>query len=211
MRSLHHQGPQVTVAFLADVQLRFALAGISAPRAQPQKASHIPASAKSVRIVQGQNVSQRDQRPYTFHLFQPGHFGVIFLGDLLDLPIVFRDALVERFDFRQQRIQGIAELRAQPWRLFGPFVPCRTSSTARQTISSILARHSSAPSVFSPARPARGSPSGELRFRAPMTHWSQQARIDAGEPSQRPGVELIIFAVLSPISRTFRAWATITS
>jgi hypothetical protein len=38
---------------------------------------------------------------------------VDFLGDLLDTTIVFRDALVQRFNFLQQRIQGVSQLLAQ--------------------------------------------------------------------------------------------------
>jgi hypothetical protein len=49
-----------------------------------------------MRIVQGQNVGQSDQCSYSLHLFEQSNFGIHFLGDLLDAPIVFRDALVQR-------------------------------------------------------------------------------------------------------------------
>jgi hypothetical protein len=93
VRTLHHQRPKVTVSFLADVQFWFALTGVPTPGTQPEKTSCIPAAAKSVWIIQGQNVRQCDQYPHTFHLLQQGNFGVNFLGDLLDPVIVSRDSL----------------------------------------------------------------------------------------------------------------------
>jgi hypothetical protein len=41
----------------------------------------------------------RDQCFLLLHLFEQRHFGIHFLGDLLDAPIVFRDALLQRCDF----------------------------------------------------------------------------------------------------------------
>ena len=49
-----------------------------------------------MRIVQGQNVGQSNQCSYSLHLLEQRNFGIHFLGDLLDAPIVFRDALVQR-------------------------------------------------------------------------------------------------------------------
>jgi hypothetical protein len=37
----------------------------------------------------------------TFELLQQGNFGVGFRSDLFDPPVIFRNPLVQRFDFRQ--------------------------------------------------------------------------------------------------------------
>src|SRR6266849_4322464 len=97
----------LTVSFLADMHLRLTHARVPAPRTQPQKTPRTPAAAKSVRIVQGQDVSQRNKCSYSLHLFEQSNLGIDFLGDLLDPPIVLIDPLVQRFDFFQQRLQGI--------------------------------------------------------------------------------------------------------
>jgi hypothetical protein len=50
-----------------------------------------------------------------------------------------------------------------------------------------------------------------LRSGTAMLHRTQQLGIDARQPSQRPGIQPIVFLRLSPIKRTLRACATITS
>src|SRR6266550_2397644 len=60
MRTLHQQSSQIRIAFLADAHLRLALAGVSPSRLQPQIAAHVPALAKTMRIFQRQQESQRD-------------------------------------------------------------------------------------------------------------------------------------------------------
>src|SRR5215467_6602101 len=59
LRSLHQQGSQIRIAFLADVHLRLTLPGVSASRLQSQIAAHIAALAKTMRILQRQQEGQR--------------------------------------------------------------------------------------------------------------------------------------------------------
>jgi hypothetical protein len=73
--------------------------------------------------VQGQNGGQRNQCSYSLHLFQQSNFGIHFLGDLLDSPIVFGDALFQRFDFPQQWIEDIPQLGVQSFRDFSIHLP----------------------------------------------------------------------------------------
>jgi hypothetical protein len=117
VRPLHHQGSQVTVSFLADMELRLATARIPAPGTQTQITAHVAAAAKSVRVFQRQHIGQGDQRSHTFHLLEQADLGVVFLGDLLDLPVVCGDPLVQRFDLRFQggwqfHAQARGEIRA---------------------------------------------------------------------------------------------------
>jgi len=44
-------------------------------------------TAKSVWVFQRQHIGQGDQGPHTFHLLEQADLGVVFLGDLLDLPV----------------------------------------------------------------------------------------------------------------------------
>src|ERR1039457_6750370 len=87
---------------------------IRTPWTQPHKTSHVPASAKSTRVVQGQNEGQRNQWSSPFHLFEHSHLRIYFLGDLLDPPVVFRNPFGQRFDFSQQRVQNIPQLLTSP-------------------------------------------------------------------------------------------------
>ena len=81
-------------------------------RTQPEKTSCIPAAAKSVWIVQGQNVGQRNQCSHTFHLFQQSNFDALpwrFARSADRIPRCARSTI----RFPQQRIQGIPQLLAQ--------------------------------------------------------------------------------------------------
>src|SRR3954468_10905581 len=70
--SLHQQRPQVRVAFLADVQLRLALPRVPASWLQSQIAAHVTTLIEAMRILEGQQERQRDQRAYSLHLLQHG-------------------------------------------------------------------------------------------------------------------------------------------
>src|SRR4051812_39757871 len=76
LRSLHQQRPQIGIAFLAYVQLRFALPGVPAPGLQSQIAAHIAALAKAMRIFQRQHERQRDERAYSLDLLQQLHLRI---------------------------------------------------------------------------------------------------------------------------------------
>src|SRR5882724_2013231 len=104
---------QIPVSFFADFLLRLALSGVPPARLQPQKTTYLATLQKPVGVFYLQDIRQRDLRSYTLHLLQQGHFRVHFLGDFLHPPVVFLDALVQRFDFFEQRLQNIPQLCAQ--------------------------------------------------------------------------------------------------
>src|SRR5205823_12054451 len=89
---------------LHDALPIFALAGVSPSWLQSHIAAHVAALAKTMRILQRQHVSERDQRPHALHLVQPCHLRITLPGDLLDLLVVFVNPFAERFDRRQQRL-----------------------------------------------------------------------------------------------------------
>jgi hypothetical protein len=70
VRALYHQRSQVPVSFLADVELRLAVAGVPPPWTQPYIAAQVPAPPESMRIVHRQHVRQRNQRSDTIDLLQ---------------------------------------------------------------------------------------------------------------------------------------------
>jgi hypothetical protein len=43
--------------------------------------------------------SARNQCSYSLHLFEQRNFGAHYLGDFANASIVFRDSLLQRFDF----------------------------------------------------------------------------------------------------------------
>src|SRR3984893_7208903 len=98
MRSLHHHRAEIPVSFFADFLLWFALPGVPAARSQPQKTTYLATFWESMRVLDRQDIGQRDLRSYTLHLLEQGHFRVNFLGDFLHPLVVFLDALVQRFD-----------------------------------------------------------------------------------------------------------------
>src|SRR5579863_7008025 len=108
MRSLHHHGSQIPVALFADALLWLTLSGVPAPGAQPQKTADLATLWESIRVVDRQDVGQRDLCSHAFDLFEQRYFGIHLLGDLLDPLVVFPDALVERFDSPQQGLQYFA-------------------------------------------------------------------------------------------------------
>src|SRR6476661_4143945 len=96
LRPLHQQGAQIRVAFLADVHLRFALAGVSSPGLQPQIATHVAALSETMRIFQPQQERQRDQRAYALDLLQQSYSRITLLCQILDALVVFHDVLAQR-------------------------------------------------------------------------------------------------------------------
>src|ERR1700730_13351271 len=113
MGSLHHHPAQMPVSFFADALLWFALPGVPPARFQSQKTTYLATLQKPMWVFYRQDIRQRDLRSYTLHLLEQGHFRVYFLGDFLHALVVFLDALVQRFDFFEQRFQNILQLRAQ--------------------------------------------------------------------------------------------------
>ncbi|OLB29628.1 MAG: hypothetical protein AUH01_04330 [Acidobacteria bacterium 13_2_20CM_56_17] len=95
------------------IRLRLALSGVPAPRAQPEKTADLATLREPMRIFQGQDIRQRDLCPYPLHLFEQRDLRVALRGDFLHPRVVFLDALVQRFDFCQQRLQGLSQLHTQ--------------------------------------------------------------------------------------------------
>src|ERR1700690_1869979 len=58
-------------------------------RLQSQITAHVAALAEAVRIFQGQQEGQRDQRAYTLDLFQQRHLRVTLLCKLFDPLVIF--------------------------------------------------------------------------------------------------------------------------
>ncbi len=78
---------QIAISLLGDVYLWLVLPRVSAPRPQPEKTSHIAALPESARVFEGQDIRQRDQLTYAFHLLEQCDFRVVLLGHLFDPPI----------------------------------------------------------------------------------------------------------------------------
>src|SRR5678815_4705234 len=212
VRSLYQQGSQIGIAFLADVHLRLALARVSSSRLQTQVAAHIPALTKSMRVFQRQQEGQRDQCAHPLHLLQLCHFGIAFPRQSLDPFIAFPNAFTQRLDSRQQRLQCGSQFRTQPLGLLRIHIayvaPAQPLAIALgQSAGRVHQRRSCAHQPGS--RPDHGQI--RLRLRAAMFHRRQQLRIDPGQPRQGLRIDPIILLSASPINRTLRAWATITS
>src|ERR1700675_3227450 len=113
MRALYHHGSQIAVSFFTDSLLWLALSGVPPARFQPQKTTDLATLQKPMWVFYGQHIRQRDLRSYTLHLLEQGYFRVHFFGDFLHPRVVFFNALVQRFDFFEQRLQNIPQLGAQ--------------------------------------------------------------------------------------------------
>jgi len=66
-----------------------------------------------MRVFDRQHIRQRDQIAYSFHLFEQFGLRICLFGYFFDPPIVFLNSLVQRFDLSKQRLQNLAQLRAQ--------------------------------------------------------------------------------------------------
>ena len=97
---------QVAVSFLADVELRLAVAGVPSPGTQSYITAQVPALPESMRIVHRQHVRQRDQRSDTIDLLQLGYLRVVLLRDLFDLMVIVLDSLGQRLYFLKQWFQS---------------------------------------------------------------------------------------------------------
>src|ERR1035438_2299882 len=115
VRSLHQKLAQIYVAFLADSQLRPALARFTPPRTESYIAPYIPAFPESVRIFYRQHKSQRDQTSYSTHLAQQFGFRIIASGQLLQLLIAGFNLLGQRLHCFQQWRQCLHQSRPHPY------------------------------------------------------------------------------------------------
>src|SRR5258708_2563675 len=109
MRPLDQQSSQVLISRSADAQARGSFSRLFFPWQEPKKRSDISALRKTMRVFQGENVSQGDQRPDTFDLFQETSFRVLRCCDLLNLSVVISDRLIHGFDLLQQWRQRNAQ------------------------------------------------------------------------------------------------------
>src|SRR5260370_7272999 len=66
-----------------------------------------------MRIIQGQDIRQSNLCSYPLHLFEQRDLRVALLGHFLHPRVVFLDALLQRSDFVQQRLQNVTQLRPQ--------------------------------------------------------------------------------------------------
>src|SRR5438270_25856 len=131
LRSLHQQRAQVRVAFLADVHLRLAPPGVPPSRLQSQIAAHVPALAKAMRIFQGQQKRQPDERAYSLHLLQQCHLRITVLRQFFDALVVLANLLTHRFDAPQQRLQRHLQLRTQAFGFLRIHIPHVASAPTR--------------------------------------------------------------------------------
>ena len=96
MRSLHQQPPQQLIRCLADPQFRLTIPAVPLLARHSQVRSHVPAMREPLRIFDGQNVSQRDQRSYAVDLPQQLHLRVPF-PDLFDILLIYLDLFGDLF------------------------------------------------------------------------------------------------------------------
>jgi hypothetical protein len=114
MGSLRHQGAQVTVSFLADMELRLAAARIPAPRTQPQITSHVAAAAKWTCRIELARLLSRDTRADSHwygisspHLWRHKDMRTARQGDLLPLRQRPRDLRYRRPGCRSKIRQSV--------------------------------------------------------------------------------------------------------
>src|SRR5271169_1318524 len=212
VRSLHQQRSQIRIAFLADVHLRLTLAGVPPSWLQPQIAAHVATFAKAMRVFQCQQERQRDQRPHSFYLLQPRHLRIAALCQLLDPLVALADLFTQRLDSRQQRLQCRLQLRTQPCGFFRihiahvapaqPF-PIGFGQSRAVLTSAVRARTNPARARIT----VRSACAFALRC---FTGHSNCGSIRANRASVCASRRSSFFR-LSPINRTLRACATITS
>src|SRR5579863_4180098 len=212
LRPLHQQRPQIRIAFLADVQLRFALSRFPASRMQSQIATHVATLAEAMGIFQRQQKRQRDQRAYPLDLLQQLDLRVTRLRQRFDSVVVLHNAFAQFFDRRQQRLQRPLQLWTQPFGFLWIHV---AHVAAAQAFAVALGQpagrvHQTRSRPHRPARARiiiRSACACALRC---FTGYSNSGSIRANRASVCAS-RRSSFLRLSPINRTLRAWATITS
>src|SRR6202007_3094709 len=89
--SLYQHHAQIRISLPGDMHLWLALPGVSSAWLQSHVAASIAALSKAPWVFQRQDVCQRDQRSNTLDLLEQRHFGIAFLGKVLDLGVVLSD------------------------------------------------------------------------------------------------------------------------
>src|SRR5215813_11087913 len=165
-----------------------------------------------MRIFQRQQKRQRDQRAYSLDLLQQLHLRITRFRQCFDPVVVLDDLLAQLCDGRQQRLQSPLQLRTQILGFLRIHVAYVATAQAFAVALGQPARRVHQPRSR-PHQPGTRTDHHQirLRLRAAMLHRVQQLRIDPGQPRQCLRIRRSSFLRLSPISRTLRAFATITS
>src|SRR5579871_913740 len=163
-------------------------------------------------IFQRQHVSQRDQRTHALDLLQQRHLRITRLRQRFDPLVVLADPCAQFFNGRQQRLQCPLQLRTEPLRFL------------RIHIAYIAAAQAFAVALGQPACRVDQSGARSHQPGAPPNHHQIRLRLCAAMlhrirnfGSMRASRASVCassrssFLRLSPISRTLRALATITS
>lgn len=107
-RTMDEQGPQVTIAALADaLQNRFATGGMLS-RYQPHPSCHLPTVFEVPGIADGRNQCAGGYRSYARHCSQLCARGTVAMP-ALDFQLQLANLLVERFEMLDERLQQMAK------------------------------------------------------------------------------------------------------
>src|SRR5262249_18864339 len=138
--------------------------------------------------------------------------GIPLLRQRFDPVVVLNDALTDRFDGSQQRFERGLQLWTQALGFLRIHVAHVAAAQAFTVALGLPACRVDQPR----SRPHQSGTCPDhrqisLRLRAAMLHRIQQLGIDPGQPAKLCASSRSSFFRLSPISRTLRAFATITS
>lgn len=113
MRALHEQSAQPWIASLADAQLRVAVAGRLAARAEAEPRAYRAAAAEALRILHREHERHRDRGADAVDLLEVIHLGVVVLGDpgkaLVEGADLCGQLGDQREDRRQRRLQQLGD------------------------------------------------------------------------------------------------------
>ncbi len=116
VRRANEKTSEVGVAGLGDSQLRIEIAGLAVSRTQSEVGSDRTTALESLRILQGQNVTQRRQRSDSRDLAQQLRFWVALRGQMFDLRVEPLDLQAQSRDrvehWRQRWLQLVGKILA---------------------------------------------------------------------------------------------------
>src|SRR5262249_31067678 len=138
--------------------------------------------------------------------------GIPLLRQRFDPVVVLNDALTDRFDGSQQRFERGLQL----WTQALGFLRIHVAHVAAAQAFTVALGQPACRVDQPRSRPHQSGTCPDhrqisLRLRAAMLHRIQQLGIDPGQPAKLCASSRSSFFRLSPISRTLRAFATITS
>jgi hypothetical protein len=192
--TVHEESAKIAVASLGDMKLRIVLTGLILLRDKAKTGTDFTAFPETMRIFEGENISQGSERSNTADVSKQICFGIMILAELFDLTIISIDLLSKGGDMIQDRSKSRKQiLRYELSYLFmeaGSGTGRKSSTCGFDHTAHVVDKHGTC-AHKDISRADHGQVS--LSLLTAVKDRGEKFGIEASQASQIFGVDLVIF------------------